>query len=177
MKKFLLFSLLILSTYMPANAQLKVDFGTFSCGATANLGVSSNYTNVGVGLSLQKFLGEQFRANVNGNYFLRNNSLSIIEFGTDFHYVFPLTKKLAVYPIAGIGYSILNVKGKYPDLLKIPGADPSDADETEGKIYFNAGAGCEYYINESLKVFGEAKYHYVSNFGRALITAGVAYVW
>ena len=67
MKKFLLFSMLILSTYMPANAQLKVDFGTFSFGATANLGVSSDYTNAGVGLCLQKFLGDHFRGNINAN--------------------------------------------------------------------------------------------------------------
>jgi hypothetical protein len=177
MKKLLLFTLLVLATYMPANAQLRVDFGSFSFGATANLGVSSDYTNTGLGLSLQKFFGDHFRSDVNATYFFRNNNLSIIEFGANFHYVFPLTNKIGVYPIAGMGYSILKLKGVYSDVLNVPGVDPSDADDSEGKLYFNAGAGCEYYINESLKVYGEAKYHYISDYGRALLTVGIAYVW
>ena len=55
---------------------------------------------------------------------------------------------------------------------------PDDyADDSEGNLNFDLGAGCEYYFTPSLKGFAEAKYRYVKNYDRTLFQVGVAYVW
>src|SRR3712207_3180379 len=144
MKKNLFVILLMLSLCLGAGAQLKVDFGSYAFGPTANLGISSDYKNVGVGLSVQKFLGDKLRANIRGEYFVKNNKLSMIEWGADFHYVFPLTKKMGVYPIVGMGYSIMKFKGGYVSDILPGGIEVVAEDEEEGKFHFNLGAGYEY---------------------------------
>ncbi len=176
MKKHLFVIVLLLTVIIPAGAQLKVDFGSYAFGPSVTYGLSSDYKNVGVGLSVQKFMGDHFRPTVYGSYFFENNHLSLIEFGVDFHYVFPLTKQMGVYPLVGMGYSILKLKGvnELPPMIVLP---DDYGDEEEGKFHFNLGAGYEYYITPSVKAFGELKYHHINDFGRTNITVGVAYVW
>lgn len=48
---------------------------------------------------------------------------------------------------------------------------------SETKFGFNAGAGIEYFITDNFKVNLEAKYQYVKDFDRPVITLGFAYVF
>lgn len=177
MKRFVSVIALAFALYTAANAQLKVDFGTFAAGATANYGISGDYKNPGVGITVQKFFGDAFRSNVYVNYFFKQNNVSMLEFGTNFNYVFPLTKQMGIYPILGLGYSIVKLKG----VIDIPSNVtilPDDyADDSVGAIHFDLGVGYEYYITPSFKAFAEAKYRYAKDYDRSIITAGVAYVW
>lgn len=177
MKKFIYIPLLFLVVCVNAHAQLKVDFGSYAVGATANVELSSDYTNPGVGLTVQKFLGDKLRANVRGEYFFRQNRMSLIEWGADFHYVFPLTKKMGVYPVVGMGYSIMKFKGGYVSDILPGGIEVVADDEETGAFHFNLGVGYEYYVTPDVKAFGEVKYHHIKDYGRTLLSIGVAYVW
>lgn len=177
MKKALILFLLAVSC-VSAHAQLRVDFGSYAFGATASYGTSSNYTNLGAGLVVHKFFGDHFRAAVYGNYFFENKKVSMVDFGADFHYVFPLTKQMGVYPLVGLGYTNVKIK----DVITPPEGvlvDLGDdyGDEEEGRIHANIGAGYEYYLTPSFKVFGEVKYHYAKDFDRPVFTVGAAVVW
>ncbi len=48
---------------------------------------------------------------------------------------------------------------------------------SESKFGFNAGAGIEYFISENFKINFEAKYQYVKDFDRPVLTIGAAYVF
>ncbi|WP_116616055.1 outer membrane beta-barrel protein [Hallella colorans] len=111
------------------------------------------------------------------DYFFKQNNASFIEFGTDFNYVFALTPKMGVYPILGLGYSIMKLNNV---IEKPAGVDilPDDySDDSEGNLNFDLGVGYEYYFTPTLKGFAEAKYRYVKNYDRTLLQVGVAYVW
>lgn len=177
MKKNLCVVLLLLSVCLGSHAQLKVDFGSYAFGVTGNYAIGSDYKNVGGGLMVQKFLGSHLRSCVHGEYYFKDKGLKLIEFGGDFHYVFPLTKQMGVYPIVGIGYSILKYDGGYVSEILPGGIEVIAEDEEDGKLNFNLGAGYEYYVTPSFKAFGEVKYHHISDLGRTLLTVGVAYVW
>jgi hypothetical protein len=176
MKRFLCAIVLTCACCFNVHAQLKVDFGSFAFGATANYGVSHDYKNAGVGLVVQKFWGEQFRVNVYGNYFFEHNNARMIEFGGDFNYVFPLTKKMGIYPVLGIGYSIVKLKGvnEAPPGVSLP---EDYGDDSDGAIHFDFGVGYEYYFTPTVKGLAEVKYRYAKDYGRTLFSLGIAYVW
>ena len=46
---------------------------------------------------------------------------------------------------------------------------------SETKFGFNAGVGIEYYLSESFKINFEAKYQYVKNYDRPVLSIGAAY--
>lgn len=156
------------------------DFGTYAVGLKGNYGFDSDYNNVGFGLSIQGFLTDHFRYDINGNYFFKKDNARMIDVNVNFDYVIPIAQKAAVYPLVGVGYfygKFYGVGGELP-----PGVDPSLFDDdydndSESKIGLNLGAGIEYYVIPELKVFGEYKYQIVSKFDRSVASVGVAYVW
>ncbi|MFR5270154.1 MAG: outer membrane beta-barrel protein [Hoylesella buccalis] len=177
MKRLFVAFICIVACCMSTNAKIKTDFGTYALGASGLYGTSGDYNHGGAGLTLQKFFGDEFRFSMFANYFFKQNNASFIEFGTDFNYVFPLTPKLGIYPVLGLGYSIMKLNNV---IEKPAGVDilPDDyTDDSEGNLNFDLGAGCEYYFTPSFKGFAEAKYRYVKNYDRTLFQVGVAYVW
>lgn len=177
MKRLFVAFICIVACCMSTNAKIKTDFGTFAFGATANYGTSGTYNHGGAGLKLQKFFGDEFRGSIFVDYFFKQNNASFIEFGTDFNYVFALTPKMGVYPILGLGYSIMKLNNV---IEKPAGVDilPDDySDDSEGNLNFDLGVGYEYYFTPTLKGFAEAKYRYVKNYDRTLLQVEVAYVW
>lgn len=177
MKRLFVAFICIVACCMSTNAKIKTDFGTYAFGASGLYGTSGDYNHGGAGLTLQKFFGDEFRFSMFANYFFKQNNASFIEFGNDFNYVFPLTPKLGIYPVLGLGYSIMKLNNA---IEKPAGVDilPDDyADDSEGNLNFDLGAGCEYYFTPSFKGFAEVKYRYVKNYDRTLFQVGVAYVW
>ena len=84
---------------------------------------------------------------------------------------------MGVYPILGLGYSIMKLNNV---IEKPAGVDilPDDySDDSEGNLNFDLGVGYKYYFTPTLKGFAEAKYRYVKNYDRTLLQVGVPYVW
>lgn len=196
MKKVLLFAAMMLLS-VGAFAQ---EAGKMAIGVQANYGMHKDYKNFGIGAKFQYNITENFRAEAAGNYFFKKDYVSMWDVNANVHYVIPLTDKLNVYPMVGL--TVLGAKfdasGTFDDLLSqaaaiagmtvaqyrqfcaengIPLPSGSDFKDTETKVGFNAGAGIEYFFTDTFKGFFEAKYQYVKDLDRPVLTLGVAYVF
>lgn len=177
MRKIMM-TLALLLTCAGAKAQ-KHDFGTYAAGVKGSYSLDSNYKNAGVGLFVQGFwLFDNFRPTVGFNHFFKKENVSSWEGNVDFQYVIPIGRKTAVYPFVGPSFATFKLHGvnKVPEGVIIDLGDDY-GDDSETRFGFNVGCGIEHYVTPSFKVFGEAKYQYMKDYDRPVVSAGVAVVW
>lgn len=103
MKK--LFAFLIASILLcniSASAQTK---GDFSVGGGLSLGTL--LPTLGIGAVAQYNISDPVRLSANLDYFIKNKGVNTFDISVDCHYLFPLSDKFVVYPLAGVGVSVL----------------------------------------------------------------------
>jgi outer membrane protein X len=86
------------------------------------------------------------------------------------HYLFRLSDKFVLYPLAGVG--ILGVKSSVSmDLGEFDG----DISASASEFGFNLGAGFDFKLSEKLALNVQAKYMFAGDWGRFVPTAGIIY--
>lgn len=190
--------MMLMSTAMFAQNEA----GKMAIGVQGSYGLHKDYKNFGAGIKFQYNITEAFRGEAAGNYFFKKDNVSMWDANINFHYLIPIGDKLNVYPI--VGATLVGVKLDVGDAIdsgydaawkaaQAQGMSKADFDkywkEAEGvvedqvgstsetKFGFNAGAGIEYFISENFKINFEAKYQYVKDFDRPVLTIGAAYVF
>lgn len=123
----------------------------------AHLIHSLDASNLGIGVKGRYSFTDAIRGEASFNYFLRNN----LDLNANAHYLFPLSDKLTIFPLAGMSYgnSSLFTTGNYSN------------------SYFglNLGGGADYKLTEKLSLNAESKYQIISGYSSFVLSAGVIY--
>jgi outer membrane protein X len=194
MKNLMMIAAMMLMS-MGAFAQ---EAGKMAIGVQGSYGLHKDYKNFGLGAKFQYAINEDFRLEASGDYFLKKDYVSQWDGNINVQYLIPISEGLYVYPFVGAtlvglkfdasndyndalatgaamaGMSVSQFKA-YCEANGIPLPSGSDFKDNETKFGFNAGAGIEYFVTEQFKVFLEAKYQYVKDFDRPVISLGAAY--
>ncbi len=170
--------MMLISTTMFAQS------GKFSAGINLNYGLHSDFKNFGGGIKLQYEFIENVRAEVSGNYFLKKDDCTMWDANLNLQYVFHVGDKLGIYPLAGL--TVLGVKVDIPSTeipsyniggMHIGGGTVGGGSADDTKIGGNIGAGIEYYLSDKFKVNAEAKYQYVKDWDRPVVSIGASYIF
>lgn len=185
MKK-LIFTLLIATVSMCAFAQK----GQKAVGASLSYG--TEIENLGIGIKGQYNFTDALRGELGADYFLKKDGVSMFDVNLNAHYLFTLSDKVKVYPLAGLTYT--NWKFDYgtddgdddynynyddddDDLLYAPRRQKGDDDGggSTGKFGINLGGGIQYDLTDALFVNGEIKYQIINNFNQLVFGVGIGY--
>lgn len=137
-----------------------------------NLSYGSEIKNLGIGLKGQYNFTDALRSELSFDYFLKKDGVTFWDANLNLHYLFELSERAKVYPLAGITYGHTSVKWDDADYydVHVNGGSASD-----GKIGFNAGGGIQYDISDNLFVNAELKYQYIDHFDQLVVSVGLGY--
>lgn len=169
MKKFFAIAcMMLMSTAMFAQDN------KMAVGVNLGYGLSDNYKPFGIGARFQYEFVENIRAEVNGNFWFPKDDFRIIDANLNFAYLIPLGESVKVYPTAGVGLLNCGYTGDLKDAM-----DALNLDTNKTMFSWNVGAGIEYAIAASTKIFAEVKYQYAKSDEWKVnwepITVGVAF--
>lgn len=175
MKKFLtvaIFAMLCVNTFAQK--------GDVAVGA--NFSYGTEIKNIGFGVKGQYNFTNALRAELSGDYFLKKDGLSMWDVNLNLHYLFPISEKLKVYPLAGVTFT--NWNWKY-DFSSICGDyyyyddyyydDYDDSDDSVSKFGANLGGGIQYNLTRNLVINAEVKYQLINSFDQLVVGVGLAY--
>ena len=133
-------------------------------------GVSLNYgteiSSIGLGVKYQYNITNDIRLEPSITYFFENKGVDMFDMNVNAHYLLPLASNIRLYPLAGLTY----VKRR------------EDLENSKDKIMrnrfgLNLGGGAEFDITDELMMNFELKYQCVRNFGQAVFSIGLAYMF
>ena len=110
MKKILLV-LMMATAMLMANAES----GEWAVGGQMVYG--SKAETAGLGLHLKYNLTDAFRASLSSNYYLKHDGVSAFDVNLEGNYLFDLSEKVRVYPLAGVVLSIWHADGVFIIIL------------------------------------------------------------
>ncbi len=141
------------------------------------LGVRTGYVSRNksaiAGIYFQYSFSDHFRLAPDAQCVFRNNDKDAFMFDIDAHFPFRFTdtKRLALYPIAGINYSSWN------EHTQNNAPEDEDVSTRTARFGLNAGAGFELKASPTLKISIEARYSFVKANSTVLISAGIGYIF
>lgn len=156
----------VVTMSMTANAQEK---GDMAVGANVVFSSGDSYSNIGISAKFQYNILNPIRLEGSFTYFLKKNYISMWDASVNAHYLFPLTDKITLYPLAGVG--ILGSKVNFSEETAM--RDGVSASSSE--FGANIGGGIDFKLTDKFILNGEAKYKIGSTWNRLLLSAGVAY--
>ena len=126
--------------------------------------------NLGIGVRGRYDITDKFRADANFNYYFKKNNLEFSDLNANLHYLFNITDKFTVYPMAGLGYANVKSSWEYQNLGIV-----YKTNDNYGKFCVNFGGGVDYALTEDLYLNAEVKYQVVSNYNQTVFSAGIVY--
>lgn len=183
MKKIV--ALMGLLTLGMGNAAMAQEKGQSAVGLGINYATKTPH--FGVGVKYQWQMSKKWQLEPNFNYYFKNDGLTAWDLGANVKYQFALGDKFKVYPLAGLGYRHGGLGGMLGALADAAGdldhaTDPdydsesdSKSSSSDGKFYFNVGAGAQYDLNEKWAINLEARYQGITDASQAVIGVGVLY--
>jgi outer membrane protein X len=150
--------LMMIACMMLFSTAMFAEKGDMFVGAGLSYGFHSDYKNFGIGVKGQYEIFNNFRADAQIDHFFKHEGLSMSDININLQYLLG-DGNLRYYPLAGlalVGHST-NAFGFLEEM----------------KAGFNIGAGAELPITDKWKVFAEAKYQIVEDWGRFIPTIGV----
>lgn len=126
--------------------------------------------NLGIGVRGRYDITDKFRADANFNYYFKKNNLEFWDLNANLHYLFNITDKFTVYPMAGLGYANVKSSYEYKDLGIV-----YKTNDNYGKFCVNFGGGVDYALTEDLYLNAEVRYQVVSNYNQTVFSAGIVY--
>lgn len=154
MKKLMMIAcMMLLSTAMFAEK------GDTWIGGGLSYGIHSDYKNFGIGVKGQYEILDNFRADAQVDHFFLHEGVQISDANVNLEYAFPVSDAINVYPLAGL--ALVGHSGNSFGFLN------------SLKVGFNVGAGAELPVNDKWKIFLDAKYQIVEDWGRFIPTIGV----
>ena len=100
MKKLLL---LVCAAVMSLSASAQA--GDKALGAQLVFGSETN--SLGFGVKGQYYFTDQIRGEASFDYFFKNQGISMWDINANVHYLFDVADKFKVYPLAGLGYTLV----------------------------------------------------------------------
>lgn len=190
-KKVFFVICLALAGISAANAQEGQMAAGINLGVAPCLEGDGAPTNFGIGAKFQYNVTEPIRVEADLEYWFKAKGISVFDISANVHYLFNITDKLKVYPLAGIGYANLHssapkIEVSIPNIPNIPGMpdmseylkeieNAADASSNASRFLFNIGVGADYDITDNLVANFEIKYQYLKDFNRIPISIGIAY--
>lgn len=150
--------LMMIACMMLFSTAMFAEKGDMFVGAGLSYGFHSDYKNFGIGVKGQYEIFNNFRADAQIDHFFKHEGLSMSDININLQYLLG-DGNLRYYPLAGlalVGHST-NAFGFLEEM----------------KAGFNIGAGAELPITDKWKVFAEAKYQIIEDWGRFIPTIGV----
>ncbi|MBF1590719.1 MAG: porin family protein, partial [Prevotella shahii] len=126
--------------------------------------------NLGIGVRGRYDITDKFRADANFNYYFKKNNLEFWDLNANLHYLFNITDKFTVYPMAGLGYANIKSSLEYKELGIV-----YKTNDNYGKFCLNFGGGVDYALTEDLYLNAEVKYQVVSHYDQTVFSAGIVY--
>jgi outer membrane protein X len=164
LKRVAIAAIAVVTISMTALAQKK---GDMAVGGSVTLGSGDSYSNYGIGAKFQYNILTPLRLEGSFTYFLKKDYLTMWDLSVNAHWLFPITDKLTVYPLAGAG--LLN----YGTDLGLGGYGVSDTSTSD--IAYNLGGGIDLHLTDNLSLNAEAKYKISDVWDRLLLSAGITY--
>ena len=131
-----------------------------------NLLFGSFNNNIGIGAKYQHFVTDNIRLEGSFGYYFPSNGLYAWDINANAHYVFRLSPKFAVYPLAGFSYSNWG--------LKLGILNNTTVYDHTGSLGANFGGGVQYFLTDNIFVNGEVRQQVLSgNFSQANISVGL----
>lgn len=155
-KLFLLFALVLMGTSGFAQRE------TFELGVKLNYG--SEGPNVGIGVLGRYNINGHFRPELAFNFYPDSNNESAWDLNANLHYIFHVTNKFKLYPLAGLAI----VSHDY-DMLPKPGR------ETNAGV--NLGGGVQFNLTRNLHLNAETYYQFVDDYDRGIMNFSLSYVF
>lgn len=119
-----------------------------------SLGVSTGYNNYNksaiIGLAFTYRFGKLFRIAPDVQYALRHNRKDALMINLNTQYLFPLSGKFTLYPIAGLNFTSWNYHPRLGEIVDDNGVVKTI--ERESNFGLNLGAGADLDISESLRL-------------------------
>ncbi|MDR2424246.1 MAG: porin family protein [Prevotellaceae bacterium] len=166
-----------MSINLSASAQEKGDMAVV--GSLA-LGTGDELTNYGIGAKFQYTVMTPLRMEGSFTYFLPKkwgiaglveSKLSMWDLSVNANWLFSVTDKLRVYPLAGVG-----IFGTKTSAEVNAGELGSFGDSVSSSEFgFNLGAGLDFNLTDRLFINVDAKYRLGSTWSRFLASAGIGY--
>jgi hypothetical protein len=175
-KTLLLAALLAFAVQSQAQAQAQVQVQpvtrnpaydqTNSKALGVNLLFGSFNNNIGIGAKYQHFVTDNIRIEGSFGYYFPSNGLYAWDINANAHYVFRLSPKFAVYPLAGFSYSNWG--------LKLGVLNSTTVYDHTGSLGANFGGGVQYFLTDNVFVNAEAREQVLSgNYSQTNVSVGI----
>lgn len=185
MKKFLLTICLVFAG-LSSFAQEKGDMSVgLSLGAAPIVESGVSLTNIGVGAKFRYHVTSPIRLEADLDYWLKSKEMDVLDLSVNAHYLFNVTDKINVYPVAGIGYARISGGVGFDDDFGVldfgrssssPWEDmDSSSSNALNRMLINVGVGADYALTDKISVGAEIKYQFIKDFNRLPINIGVTY--
>ena len=153
--------LMMIACMMLFSTAMFADKGDIMIGGGISYGIHSDYKNFGIGVKGSYELMENLRAAALVDHFFLHDDVQISDINVNLEYAIPVSDAINVYPLAGLAF--------------VGHSSNSFGFLNSAKIGFNIGAGAELPINDKWKIFLDAKYQIVKDWGRFVPTLGVMF--
>ena len=131
-----------------------------------NLLFGSFNNNIGIGAKYQHFVTDNIRLEGSFGYYFPSNGLYAWDINANAHYVFRLSPKFAVYPLAGFSYSNW--------VLKLGILNNTTVYDHTGSLGANFGGGVQYFLTDNVFVNAEAREQVLSgNYSQTNVSVGI----
>ncbi len=132
-----------------------------------NFGFGTDISNFNIGPKVQYCFTDAIRAEFACNYFFKKDYTSMLDLNLNAHYLFKLSNKFNIYPLAGIYFTHITTE------VDVFGDRISDWDE---KLGINLGVGAKYNLTNAIALDFEAKYQ-LFGINQAVISLGATYTF
>lgn len=161
--KTIMVSAIVIFTASSVSAQQK---GEMAIGGGLSVATGDDYTNFGIGAKFQWNPIDNLRLEPSFNYFFKKDYVTMWDLSANVHYLFPVSDKVTLYPLAGLGIQNADLD------LSDWGLKSWDISDTH--FAFNVGAGADFALSENWILNFEFKYK-VADLNRAVFSLGVAH--
>ncbi|MDR1594803.1 MAG: porin family protein [Prevotellaceae bacterium] len=158
-----------------ANAQEK---GDIAVGGKFEIGSGDGLTNIGLGGKFQYNVIKPLRLEGSATYFfpkkwraegsVMSSKISMWDFSANAQYLFFLSDKFVLYPLAGLSLCGAETKTRNTN-------NGSWYNSSTSKAGLNIGGGIDVKITDNLVFNAELKYKAVSDWDRTLVSVGLMY--
>jgi len=165
MKKVLLL-LVMAATMLMAHAER----GEWAVGGQVVYG--SKAETAGIGLHVKNCLTDVVRLGLSSNYYFKHSGVSAFDVNLEANYLFTLSEKVRVYPLAGVVLGIWHADGVD---IEAGGMHVGVDGSTDTKFGGNLGGGIDFLVNDRLGLNAEVKYQIISHASQVVFGIGASY--
>ncbi len=145
--------------------------GEMAAGINLAYGTGDSYSNFGIGAKFQWNVIDKLRLEPSFTYFLKKDYVSMWDLGVNVHYLFPISDKLVLYPLAGVGV----LGSKYSATADLGEWGTYGGSSSDSEFGFNLGAGADLKLTDKLFLNVELKYKIGDVWNRFIASAGIGY--